>query len=61
MKLYLAVTPDEYELPLAVERDPQSLGQIFGVQGDTVLCSIANNSSGIRAGRKFIRIEVDED
>lgn len=61
MKLYLAVTPDKYELPLAVETDAAALGRCFGVKGDTVLCSIANNLSGERTGRKFIRIEVDDD
>lgn len=61
MRLYLAVTADEYELPLAVEADPSSLGRHFGIKGESVLCSISRKENGKAKGRRFIRIEVDDE
>lgn len=61
MNLYLAVTPDKYELPIAVRDNPTDLGNIFGVTRTTVSTSIHKNSPGKRSGVKFIRVEVDDE
>lgn len=60
-KLYLAVTPDRYELPLAVCLSADELGRIFGVKGHTVLANLCRKESGIKRGAKFIRIEVEDE
>lgn len=60
-KLYMAVTPDRYELPLAVCRSADELGSCFGIKGHTVLANICRNETGTKRGAKFIRIEVEED
>ena len=61
MKMYMAVTPDRYELPLAVCLSPDELGRCFGLRGRTVLQSLCRKQAGTVRGAKFIRIEVEED
>ncbi len=60
-KLYMAVTPDRYELPLAVCRSADELGQAFGITGHTVMVSLCRKDDGRKRGAKFLRIEVEED
>lgn len=59
--LYLAVTPNEYELPMAVEETIADLAQKFGVNKNTLKSSISHDKSGKTTGRKFIRVEMDRD
>lgn len=60
-KLYLAVTPDEYELPLFVADSAVELAKMFSTTANVVSSCISHNSSGKKAGVKFIRIVVEED
>jgi hypothetical protein len=60
-KLYMAVTPDRYELPLAVCLNADELGRCFGIKGRTVLQQICRKDNGTMRGAKFIRIEVEVD
>lgn len=60
LKLYMAVTPDKYELPLAVCDTAKELGELFGVGKNTVQSAISNNLSGKNKGRKFVRVELEE-
>lgn len=60
-KLYLAVTPDELELPLFVTDNVKELADHYGVTKNVVLSSISHNKGGNVSGRKFIRVEIDED
>ena len=61
MKLYLAITPDRYELPLAVCDSPGELARCYGVSKSCVLSNITHGDSGKVRGAKFIRTEVEED
>lgn len=58
MKLYLAVTPDKYELPLAVCDTAEELAKLFGLRKNVVQSAISKNLSGRNKGRKFIKVEV---
>ena len=60
MTLYMAVTPDKYELPIAVEVNLEDIAELFGMSVNSVASSIAKNRSGKRKGVKFLRIEVYE-
>ncbi|MDD4564800.1 MAG: hypothetical protein PHE79_04915 [Eubacteriales bacterium] len=60
-RLYLAVTPDRYELPIAVCQSADELGQCLGVEGKTILKNLCRKESGKRRGYKLMRIEVGED
>lgn len=53
---WLAVTPDEFELPLAVADSARELGEICGISGDTVECSAWRGSDGTNSGRKFVKV-----
>lgn len=47
MILYMAVTPDEYELPLCVAESPAELGQMMGRSKKSVLEAIARRRSAL--------------
>lgn len=56
--LYLCVTNDEYELPIAVEDSPTELALKMGANRHTILCAIASYNRGKRRGR-YRRVEVE--
>lgn len=58
--LWLAVTADEYELPLIVADTAKELANKCGITTGTVKSSVYQNCSGIAAGRKLIKVEVKE-
>ena len=63
MKLYLAVTPDRYELPLCVEDSPGELAEALGITINAVRTACAPgkaSKSGTRRGYRIVRIEVKE-
>ena len=57
MKLYMAVTRDEYELPYAVEQSPSELARAIGVKANTVVKAIGSGKPGYVA----VEVDVDED
>ncbi|MEA4927550.1 MAG: hypothetical protein VB104_02610 [Candidatus Limiplasma sp.] len=61
MKLYLAVTPDRYELPLCVEDSPTGLAEALGITVNAVRSACAPgkaSKSGTRRGYRIVRVEV---
>lgn len=63
MKLYLAVTPDRYELPLCVQDSPGELAEALGITINAVRTACAPgkaSKSGTRRGYRIVRIEVKE-
>lgn len=56
--LWLAVTPDQYELPLVVCDTIDELAARFNVSTENVQSLISKNSSGKRSGRKFVKVRV---
>lgn len=58
MKLYMAVTPDKYELPLAVETNASDLAKMFGTNQQAIFTAISKNLSGKQNGVKFVKVEV---
>lgn len=61
MKLYMAVTADKFELPLAVEVSTTQLSKKTGISKESISFSICKKRSGKNNGIKFIKIEVDDD
>lgn len=59
MTVYMAVTTDEYELPLAVTRTLQEMAVKFNTSTCVVSQSITKNMSGKIRGAKFIKVEID--
>lgn len=60
-RYYLAVTPDKYELPLFVADSARELADQYHININLVLSSISKHLSGEKTGRKFIKVEVEED
>lgn len=61
MILYMAVTADQYELPIAIETTAMALALKCGTSANSVFSSISKNYSGRKSGIKFMRIETDEN
>ena len=59
--VYMKITKDKYELPVAVAESTTELAQICGLKGSGSVRSAINDS--IRLGRRsqYIKVEVDED
>ena len=60
MKLYMAVTADEYELPLIIG-SAEEVARFGGVTKYTVLSSITRKCSGKQKGFKYTWVEIAED
>lgn len=54
--IWMAVTPDEYELPLAVADTARELGKIYGITAKTVMTSEFRRENGRDSGRKFVKV-----
>lgn len=59
--LWLAVTPDKYELPLAVEESSEKLGRIYGLSKKTVASMVRRGADGKRNGHKFVKVRIDNE
>lgn len=57
----MAVTADEYELPIAVANSPSELGKMVGVSENTVSSAISHNQNGKTRGYKFIMVIVEDE
>lgn len=56
--MWLAVTPDQYELPLAVADTAEQLAAMFGLIRGSVINLVSKNAPGTQSGRKFVKVEV---
>lgn len=59
--LWLAVTPDEFELPLFVADTCEEMAEHYGLDKNTVRTSVSLNLSGKQAKRKFIKVTYEEE
>lgn len=59
MYLYLEVTPDEYQLPLAVAESRKELAVMRGITSKQIKDYLAKTRAGKIKNPRFIRIEVD--
>ncbi len=61
MALYMAVTPDEYELPLCICPTARGLARMLGIDKDNVHYSIRYNGRTKTSSGKWVRIVKVED
>lgn len=59
MKLYMAVTADEYELPLAVETSVRDLAKFNKIKPQTVSHYLVKEYSGRNTGIRYVKVEVE--
>lgn len=58
MKIYMQVTKDEYELPLAVATNPAELSRITGKSIGAIQRAISRHRQGIKSG--FVKVVIDD-
>jgi len=58
--VYMAVTCDKYELPIAVESNIATLSRKLNIRQDCIFRSLHRNKPMIRKGYKFIQVELNE-
>ncbi|HML37008.1 MAG TPA: hypothetical protein PKA19_06280 [Bacillota bacterium] len=68
MKLYMGVTPDKFELPLAVCESVGELGAIFNTPKSIIFCEISRykkggryQNDGRRRGVRFVSTEIEDE
>lgn len=61
MILYIMVTRDKYELPLAVADTAAELASMVGVTTNAVLSGISKTRKGKLKKSRYIRVEVDNE
>lgn len=65
--LYIAVTADEYEFPIAQARTPRALADMLGMSGRQVRSMIYNTGNnkvrnpGKRLGVRIVRVDEEDD
>ena len=60
MYVYLSVTADKYELPIAIGDSPKELGAILGVTNNAISSAIGHNKTGFIRGTKYIKVWIDD-
>lgn len=60
MILYMAVTQDEYELPLAVADSLRELARLQRTSS-SYICKIISGKRGKKSKVKYIKVEVEDD
>lgn len=59
--MYMAVTTDKYELPIAIGDTAGELGKIVGVSPNTIHSSISKNLSGKTRKMRFVKVKIDDE
>lgn len=61
MKVYIQVTRDKYELPVAVADSPSELARMTGANRNTVNSTLALFRKGKYKNPKYREVEIDDD
>lgn len=61
MYVYMMVTLDKYQLPLAVADSATELAQIVGANVSTIRTSASHIKSGKIKNSRFYRVEIEDD
>lgn len=61
MYIWMAVTPDEYELPIALEDSSAKLAELLGISASTVRGSEFRDRSGELCGMRFVKVRNDDE
>lgn len=60
-KVYMQVTTDKYELPLAIADTAQELAEICGTTSGSIYTSCSRRARGIYKKSRFVSVEIDEE
>lgn len=59
MNIYMAVTMDKYELPIAVATTAKELADMCNVTENAIYSSLSHVKSGITGRSRYVKCEVD--
>ena len=59
--VYMKVTDDEYELPVAVANSVEELARILNVKPDTISGCISRYNRGLANHSAYRKVEIDDD
>lgn len=60
-KIYMEITQDEYELPIAIADNAQELAEICGTNSGSIYTSCSRRARGIYKKSRFVSVEIDEE
>lgn len=61
MKLYMEVTSDKYELPVAVAESPKELAEMTNVNSSAIRSAIHHMKEPGRKRSKYVKLEVEDE
>lgn len=61
MKVWMAVTRDEYELPIAIADTAEGLAKLVGTTTNAVVSTVSHYRKGRKKKCKYYQVEIDED
>lgn len=59
-RIYMAVTTDQYELPVAVADTTAELGRMIGKSRNTIESSLSRTRHGEYKRSRYVAVEVEE-
>lgn len=60
MRLYMAVTQDKYEFPIAIADTQQKLAMMLGIEKNTIASSLSKARKGEIKNSRFKEVVIDE-
>ena len=61
MKVWMEVTKDRYELPVAVADSIKELARIVGVSRDNIKSSASKRRRGLLKRSRFVSVEIEDE
>ena len=60
MKVWMKVTRDQYELPIAIADSPQELSMLVGSNADNINSCIAKVAAGVTKKSQYVKVEIED-
>ena len=60
MKVWMKVTRDQYELPIAIADSPQELSMLVGSNADNINACIAKVAAGVTKKSQYVKVEIED-
>ena len=61
MILYMEVTSDKYELPVAIAESPRELARMTNTKSNIIRSAICHGKESGRMRSKYVKLEVEDD
>ena len=59
--MWMAVTADEYEHPIAIADTSTELAEMLGVTPDTIRTNLHRQKNGAVSGRRIVKVRKDDE